>query len=160
MDYGKYMQAPLVDHNELDGLRKYLYIENHRNWYAVTLTMKQRLGADRLDKIKSTQNFKHFMNLLNRRLFGNAHRRFEKRIDVIPAFEVAGGGRQHYHIAIKNPAQQPIKFGQQIRDCWLNTRWGYSEIDINYQMDNGWIDYITKTTSKNSIDWENFYRDC
>ena len=44
----------------------------------VTLTELQICGGIRLDDIISEQNFRHFRNVLNRKVFGNGYRRFGK----------------------------------------------------------------------------------
>ena len=49
-------------------------------------------------------------------------------------------------------------FTQQIRTLWNKTKWGYNEIHIDQPIDNGWINYITKTRSSDKIDWVNFNR--
>ena len=50
------------------------YVENFdlTNCFGVTLTMKQRVDNKSLDNISSSQNLRHFLNILNKKCFGNA----------------------------------------------------------------------------------------
>ena len=67
------------------------------NWslpFAVTLTMKQARPLPEipaallmLDRDAATQNFRHFLNLLNGRVYGNAFKRHSKRLRVIAVVE-------------------------------------------------------------------------
>ena len=58
----------------------------------VTLTLKQALQPDRggwakIDDYRCRQAFRHFMNLLNRAVYGSAFRRHGKRLRVLPVLE-------------------------------------------------------------------------
>ena len=101
--------------------------------FAVTLTMKQNVMIDgyhhRLDRISASKNLRHFLNRLNRAAFGNAARRYERTVRVIPALERSHSGRLHYHLAIQNPrSETPFFFKQRIKDCWQQTTWADAEI--------------------------------
>lgn len=123
------------------------------------MSMKQQIDRQKLDKIYSSRNLGHFLNRLNKDLFGNSFRRFGKKVEVVPIFETSISGRLHYHLAMKNPKPDyPMLFGLKIRQHWLKTPWGYNEIDINHNINNGWIDYITKTKGDDYIDWANYHK--
>ena len=58
----------------------------------VTLTLKQAWQPDRggwvkIDDYRCRQAFRHFMNLLNRAVYGAAFRRYGKRLRVLPVLE-------------------------------------------------------------------------
>ncbi len=58
----------------------------------VTLTLKQAWQPDRggwlkIDDYRCRQAFRHFMNLLNRAVYGSAFRRHGKRLRVLPVLE-------------------------------------------------------------------------
>src|SRR3984957_5650947 len=58
----------------------------------VTLTLKQGHRSDRgtwikVDDYPCRQAFRHFMNLLNRAVYGAAFRRYGKRLRVLPVLE-------------------------------------------------------------------------
>ncbi len=149
----------MVGVDPTEKLRQFIDVDDLKQWWAVTLTMKQGVEGEYLDQIKSSQNFTHFMNLLNKSVFGNAHRRFGKRLEVVPALEWSPDNRLHYHIAIRNPwLSDPLRFDMLIRECWTKTQWGYREIKIEHCINGGWIDYMIKQKSTNEIDWENYYR--
>ena len=136
--------------------------------YAVTLTMKQGIPIDqsrrayeRLTPERASQNLRHFLNLLNKRVYGNAHVRHKLRIPVIPVREGGTRSRLHYHIMIDCPRDdlKPV-YPELIRSLWGRTRWGYDQIDIQADADSGWINYISKLRDKpsfeDSIDWVNY----
>src|SRR5665811_897847 len=88
----------------------------------VTLTLKQAWQPDRggwvkIDDYRCRQAFRHFMNLLNRAVYGSAFRRHGKRLRVLPVlekgevraralrpWECGASGRWHIHCAIELPS--------------------------------------------------------
>ena len=62
--------------------------------YEVTLTLKQCIYIDHdrgrsriaLTKIDAEQNLRHFLNLLNKRIYGPSAQRHNKRVNVIGEF--------------------------------------------------------------------------
>jgi len=127
------------------------------NCFGVTLTMKQRVNNKSLDNISSSQNLRHFLNVLNKNCFGNAYKRFDKRLRVLPSLERSSDGRWHYHLILENPyPSNPIKFERMIESTWFKTSYGYRRIDIKHSINEGWCDYITKFDHRdNEIDWGN-----
>ena len=127
------------------------------NCFAVTLTMKQRVDNKSLDNITSSQNLRHFLNVLNKKCFGNAYKRFNKRLRVLPSLERSSDGRWHYHLALENPFPiNPMKFERMIESAWFKTSYKHRHIDIKHKVNEGWGDYITKFNHRdNEIDWEN-----
>jgi hypothetical protein len=123
---------------------------------------------ERLDEIGAAKNLRHFLNLLARSCYGSTvQRRYDKKIEVIPALE-RSEGRFHYHLALRNPGIQPIIFTQMINECWKKTRWADSQTNITPAYDfAGWENYIIKKCGKGEleetiketgdIDWENYH---
>jgi len=88
----------------------------------VTLTLKQARQSERgawikVDDYSCRQAFRHFMNLLNREVYGAAFRRHGKRLRVLPvlekgevhatalrSWERGTSGRWHIHCAIELPS--------------------------------------------------------
>ncbi len=137
-------------------IKSFSYIEDIEKYWGVTLTLKQSLDNKRLDRITSSQNFKHFMNVLNRKIFKNSYKRYDKRLSVVPYIEDSINDRIHYHITIENPYPlDPDKFESLLRQTWVQTRWSYKQIHIERNIDNGWIDYCGKGSNEN-IDWVNY----
>ena len=146
----------------------------------VTFTLKQTITdyndfgshLDKGDLVKYQRNNTHFSNVLNKKVYGNAFKRFKKRLKMIGIFEGGVGGiRYHYHGVIQTPPHllnsslnEKTKF---INDSWKKTRWGYDINDVRYPSTEdggvvGWIHYITKSRSKQydlstSVDWLNHY---
>ena len=104
---------------------------------AITPTLKQALQSDSGAWMKITdhlcrQAHRHFMNLLNRAVFGAAFRRYGKRLRVLPvleegevrtrtlrSWEFGKSGRWHIHCAIELPSHfDAIALEKLIRKCW------------------------------------------
>lgn len=132
---------------------------------AVTLTMKQRVDSIELDPIACSRNFSHFSNRLNKAILRNSFTRYGNRIPMIPVLERSYSQRYHYHTVINRPDQVTRDdFKGVVYDCWNRTLWGYREIDFQFDVSAGWINYISKLSQKetysDSIDWQNLHRDC
>jgi hypothetical protein len=139
-----------------------------RGWaapHAVTLTMKQVLhtGNARFVGItaeRASQNFRHFLNLLNRRIFGKAAARFGSSVKCLCVLEGGTEKRYHYHAVIDCPRPDLLeRFPSMIEHAWKQTDWSYAETDIKPYSDDGWIDYISKFRDKpdyaSAFDWMN-----
>jgi hypothetical protein len=129
---------------------------------AVTLTMKQRVGSIVIDQIACYRNFTHFSNRLNKAILRNSFTRYGNRIRIIPVLERSHSQRYHYHTVIdRTDHVDRDAFKRIVSNCWNRTLWGYREIDFQFDMSAGWINYITKPTQKeaysDSIDWQNFH---
>jgi hypothetical protein len=57
------------------------------NCFGVSLTLKQRADNKSIDNISRSQNLKHFLNVLNKKCFGNSFKRFNKKLRVLPVLE-------------------------------------------------------------------------
>ena len=125
----------------------------------VTLTMKQKMDFVRLDEERSSQNFRHFLNLLNREVFGKRFTRFGTRINVIPVLEVSNSHRLHYHTIFQVPKNiRSTDFLHKVEDSWKKTDWGYEHFHHHNHIDEGWLDYLTKFRSyRDQIDWINHH---
>ena len=130
----------------------------------VTLTELQICGGIRLDDIISEQNFRHFRNVLNRKVFGNGYRRFGKELQMLVVREVSTNQRHHIHCIIELPQRYEfLTFKNLIFDVWRNTDFGYEEIHIekpsSKEREDGYLGYImkkrTKVSFEQSIDWMN-----
>jgi hypothetical protein len=140
-----------------------------RSICAVTLTLKQALEQEgywfRADPHQCSRAFRHFMNLLNRSVYGASFRKEKKRVRVIPILEKDGNGRFHYHAAIEPPLHiRHEDFWAYVRHCWAEVDWAYERNAIEFGADEGWINYMLKLGQKSGleawsdcIDWHNFH---
>jgi hypothetical protein len=150
------------------------YFFDTRNWGPfcdVTLTLRQALLPDcgswvKIDEYQCRQAFRHFINLLNRTVYGAAFRRHGKRLRVLPVLEKgelraralrpwerSASGRWHIHCAIELPAHfDAVALEKLIRHCWAKVRWGYGQVLVRDGANNGWIDYMLKATQKSPFD--------
>ena len=125
-----------------------------KDWYAVTLNLEQSLPdvngeRCRLTEQVASRNLRHYINILEKRFYGNAARRYGKHLEIIPTFEYAGKNKRylHYHAHIKRPAHIPEwKFENQLRNFWFKTEWGTLNVLVVKHADKGWLKYITKET--------------
>jgi hypothetical protein len=145
-----------------------LDISNWWDVWDVTLTLKQARQTDdrklwiRADEYQCQRAFRHFMNPLNRTVFGKAFYRHGKSLSVIPVLEKETHGRWHYHAAIEPPKHIAAEyFKQLIRDCWDRTDWAHHRILVRENADRGWVNYLLKPSQKSDfevwsdcIDWE------
>jgi hypothetical protein len=142
-------------------LRAYLYEIPRRRPVAVSLTLRQQIKQQSIDLYEASKNFRHFMNRLNRKAFGNAACRFGKGLRVIPVLEHDELVRYHHHATIDQPSHLPFEeFKGAIEKCWLKTAWGYDQTHIVPVTNGpGWHRYITKADQKPefdlAIDWMN-----
>jgi hypothetical protein len=137
----------------------------------VTLTLKQAWQPDRggwvkIDDYRCRQAFRHFMNLLNRAVYGSAFRRHGKRLRVLPVlekgevraralrpWECGASGRWHIHCAIELPSRfDAITLENMIRECWAKVEWGHGRILVRDGANAGWIDYMLKDRQKSEFD--------
>ena len=125
-------------------LKEYLIDFDIKNSFGVTLTLKQGIKNQKLDTISSSQNLRHFLNVLNQKCFGNQSKRFNKRLKVLPVIERSKGKRLHFHLTLENPfPNDPNRFSYLIESVWKKTKFGHRHIDINPNID--------------EVDWMNFH---
>ena len=137
----------------------------------VTLTLKQGHQPDsggwvKIDDYRCRQAFRHFMNLLNRAVYGAAFRRYGKRLRVLPVLEKGEvrarslrpwergtSGRWHIHCAIELPAHfDAVALENLICDCWAKVEWGHGRILVRDGANAGWISYMLKDRQKSEFD--------
>ena len=137
----------------------------------VTLTLKQSRQPDsggwvKIDDYRCRQAFRHFMNLLNRAVYGAAFRRYGKRLRVLPVLEKGEvraralrswdrgtSGRWHIHCAIELPSYfDGMALERLIRECWAKIEWGYGRILVRDDANAGWINYMLKDRQKSEFD--------
>ena len=140
-------------------IRQYLEPVDLSRFVGVSLTMKQMVDQQKIDPICSSQNLRHFLNVLNKKVYRNRFSRFGLRLQVFPVLENSFRDRLHYHMILERPVNiDPRQFESLIHSAWKNTRFGYREIHIDQSIDAGWIKYITKFChNEEQVDWENVH---
>ena len=137
----------------------------------VTLTLKQARQSDngvwvKIDDYPCRRAFRHFMNLLNRSVYGTAFRRYGKRLRVLPVLEKGEvraralrpcergtSGRWHIHCAIELPSHSMLLLSNDsIRVCWSKVEWACGRILVRDGANAGWIDYMLKGRQKSAFD--------
>ena len=143
-----------------DELVRFLKSIKFQNPAAVTLTMKKRAGGRAADPIIASENFRHFRNRLNHTVLGSRAKRHGARLSMVVVLEMSADHRLHFHCIIDRPYHCPFpQFEAIIREQWWKTDFGYHQVDVQDQSDDGWTDYILKQRQKrsllDSIDWAN-----
>lgn len=133
--------------------------------HAATLTLKQGLALENgsiqtLTPELASSNFRHFLNRLNRSVFGRSAVRFGRSVKCAPVLEGGDAKRLHYHAIIDCPrADLAESFPELIAGAWRGTDWGYDQFDIQPCEVIGWINYMSKFRDKPSysdaFDWAN-----
>jgi hypothetical protein len=137
----------------------------------VTLTLKQARQADdgawvKIDECECKRAFRLFINRLDQAVYGNAVRRHNKRVRVLPvlekgevrsralrSFERGETGRWHVHCAIELSSHFDAEtFERLINECWAGVDWGYDRVLVRNGTDHGWIDYMLKGQQKSQFD--------
>ena len=137
----------------------------------VTLTLKQGHQADsggciKIDHYRCREAFRHFMNLLNKAVYGSAFRRHGKRLRVLPVLEKGEvrarslrrwergtSGRWHIHCAIELPPHfDAFALETLIGDCWAKVELGHRRILVRDGANAGWINYMLKDRQKSEFD--------
>ena len=133
----------------------------------ITFTLKQtyktfnKLGemvVTYINQHLSSQNFKHFTNLLNYKIYKNGFVRYGKKLKMIVVNEISSNNRFHIHSIIQKPNHlSNTKFENVVKDKWKKTNFGYREIDFQYPNNEnekeGWVRYILK---HNNLSQSNF----
>ncbi|HEY1612111.1 MAG TPA: hypothetical protein VGF97_00285 [Rhizomicrobium sp.] len=144
---------------------------NWRPFCDVTLTLKQACQSDngawiKIDDYPCRQAFRHFMNLLNKAVYGAAFRRHRKRLRVLPvlekgevrasalrSWERGTCGRWHIHCAIELPTHlDGVALEKLIRRCWGRVELGCSRILVRDGANAGWIGCMLKSHQKAKFD--------
>ena len=148
-----------MSYKELNSrLKEYVKDFDVNNTFGVTLTLRQGIKNQKLDDISCSQNLRHFLNVLNQKVFGNRVKRFNKRLRVLPILEISKGNRLHYHLTLENPfPKDPNRFSDLIEVVWNKTKFGHRHIHIHKNVNWEWNDYITKfNNSSDQVDWMNY----
>lgn len=115
------------------------------------LTKKQKI-----DMIK--KNFDFFTQRLNVAVYGNASRRYDKTLLIIPVIEGQyQDGRLHFHCAIGVPTDRLEGIEQKILHAWRATPLAGYMNQVNQYENRGWLSYISKQAvylNRESIAWE------
>ena len=144
--------------------KEWILSKSFQNPLNVTFTLKQIVEGWRVDLINAETNFRYFRNILNKKVFGNAFRRFGKELKMLVVREVSLHQRLHLHTIIELPNHINLdKFIGLVKRCWEKTLFGYQEIHFkkptSKQEEVGWFRYIMKTNQKTdfgeSIDLNN-----
>ena len=158
--------------DSFESAKSHFFDTNHWGAFCdVTLTLKQARQSNsgawvKLDDYPCREAFRHFMNLLNRAVYGTAFRRYGKCLRVLPVLEKGEvrvrslrrsergtSGRWHIHCAIELPPHlDSVALERLIRSCWTKVDWGCGRILVRDGANAGWINYMLKDRQKSEFD--------
>jgi hypothetical protein len=161
-----YSYTPLrVDMSTKKTIAEWLIKNSWRSIWGISLTFKQARRQQniwvQIDETQAKRAFKHFLNRLNRSLYGRNFRQYGRRLKVIPVLEKTRSGRWHYHLAIEAPAHIDAKeFARRIRQAWYQVDWAYEEMDIQPNANAAWITEYLPGNKNGQKDAFEYYTDC
>ena len=130
--------------------------ENFINPLGVTLTLKKTTGnylevVKKLDKNDVINNTKHFLNYLNRKIYGNKPYR-KLKVKSLIKIELNNDNRFHLHLMIEKPEKySDIEFIDLIKACWSKTFYSYNVMKFDYLKTETdikkWVKYLSKGNS-------------
>ena len=140
-------------------------ISKFRSPHAVTLTMKQAryiggLCYIKLTETEASQNLRHFLNVVNRKVFGSGGVRKGERLNRYPVLE-CDSVRIHYHLCLDKPDALTIEgFTALIHKTWRRTNLVTKGRSKAGAMLDGfvWTSFQTKFDGyADAIDWINYH---
>ena len=114
------------------------------NPFAITLTNPNT-------QYSHQSQIKHFMNLLNSSYLKSRYRRYGDKLDVICIKEGCKHKKTHFHLILSNPyLKRDKEFIRLINECWNKVGGGkYNDVKKMYSF--GYMEYISKLSSKSDI---------
>lgn len=81
-----------------------------------------------LTEDNARQNVKHFLNILNKKVYGNAAKRFNKKVHAIPVIQGGTKNNQlHLHMTVVVPERfKRDEFVTLMSNLWTKTHFGNS----------------------------------
>lgn len=146
--------------NQFNEMSVWLSEQDFSTWnrpHAWTFTFKYEQSVDSAKK-----KMRHFLNVLNKKVYGNAHKRFKKSVKCIPIIEKDENTKIHYHLILEHLSRG--KMTSVTYELIMQSFWKFGRIKSNglfiNDEDSSWKDYILKKRTKNevkdlSIDIEN-----
>jgi hypothetical protein len=127
-----------------------VYWASKSDWdVAATFTFPAYVTESQARKI-----FKHFWNKIDKRIYGNAARKHNKRVQRLSFIEGIENGNVHYHVIAKTPDRFDYKMFRQILLLQFEELSGAgSHNEVKRTTDeNGWLGYISKGIKTFSAD--------
>lgn len=123
-----------------------------KHWNSpISITLMHRCGSIGTTTTACSANLKHFLNVVNKTIFGNKVRRGFK-VQAVPTLEEFDG-KPHYHLMMDCPEHitKEALFAL-INQEWPRTNLGHPDIRINENASEGWVKYIFKQRTKPEFD--------
>jgi len=128
------------------------YFKN--NDFAITLTYRETDSQHSSKYVpnyqKTSQDIKHFLNIINKKVYGRQSRNYKRRLKCVNVFEFNSSTGLHVHMALENPEDWHIPDAEKaslILNAWMSMKCSGSENAnklIRIYEISGWINYCFK----------------
>lgn len=86
------------------------------------------------------ESLRHFINKLDKALFGNSSKRHGNRMLFVPVIEgLSNGEVPHFHCSVGIPVDRVEVFEEQIKACWSQVPFSGFQIKVEPYRDAGWL---------------------
>jgi len=106
---------------------------------AITLTFPYLINRE-----QAIKHLRKLHNKISRWIYKSANKRFGKTVKMIPIIEGESTENTHFHLIMDTHYKSKIEFARKVQILWD----GVTDIQDLYD-ESGWLDYITKRTTKN-----------
>lgn len=131
------------------------YFKN--NDFAITLTYRETDSQHSSKYVpnyqKASQDIKHFLNIINRKVYGRQFKSHKKRLKCVNVFELNTSTGLHVHMVLENPEDWHIPEAEKaslILNAWVSMKCSGSQnanMIIHAYEINGCINYCFKDTN-------------
>ena len=139
-----------IEREQFIELQKLIRSTDFSNWnrpHAWTFTFKFPQSVQ-----SAKQKMRHFLNVLNKKIYGNASQRFNKRIKCIPILEKDEKTKLHYHLIMEHISRGDMKLETYFMIMDKLWQFGFVKSSGTFFNDRDskivWLNYITKSETK------------
>lgn len=127
---------------------------------AFTSEFSRSVSINHKEMIERYQDsLRHFINKLDKALYGNSSKRHGNRMLFVPVIEGLNNGEvPHYHCSVGISKDRADVFEDKVKICWAQVPFAGFQIKVEPYRDAGWLSYSTKGCkfiNRPSIDWLN-----
>lgn len=105
------------------------------------------------------RSMRHFLNRLQKRLYGNLAKKKRSRLLFIPIIEgLKRGETPHYHCFMRVCSDRSDNIKQALRECWGSVAFSGVQKNLQNYRDHGCLRYGAKdaiSLNRESVDWLN-----
>jgi len=136
--------------NNFIELRQMIREQDYSKWnrpHAWTFTFKFEQSHQ-----SAKRKMRLFLNVINKKVYGNASQRFNKKVKCIPILEGGNGTQFHYHLILEHISKGKMR--PETYHYFMDKFWKFGAVKCNGlflnddDSETGWVNYITKSETK------------